>query len=237
MGANLHLLLVTSLALTPVTVSIAADLGGTVRDQSGAAIPHAIALLQSHTDPGRRYISRTDDKGAFRFVEIAQGTYSLELLANGFKSKSITATAVGTDGEAFRNSFILEVGDPPVSCERSSTPLLDIRLLPQGGRTGDLAGKVLGMRNRPVSGATVVLVCPDGKYCGTTKTDRHGEFNFHHLVPRAYSIKISRYGFYPSSEPGLAVREDLEIAYSCVLARCPNSRCDPRFRPMPEICW
>jgi hypothetical protein len=237
MRTNLHVLFAMSFALIPAMVSFAADLSGTVRDQSGAAIPHAIALLQSHTDPGRRYIVRTDEKGAFRFFEIAQGTYSLELLANGFKSKSITATAVGTGEEAFRHSFILEVLDPPVTCERPTTPLLDIRLLPPGERTGDLVGKVISMRNRPISGATVVLVCPDGQYCGTTKTNKSGEFNFRRLVPRIYRIMISRHGFYPSSEPGLAVRENLEIVYSSALARCPNSQCDPRLRPGPEVCW
>jgi hypothetical protein len=236
MRTNL-LLLAASFALVPLTVSFAADLDGTVTDQSGAPIPYAIALLQSHTGSGGRYISRTDEKGAFRFVEIAKGMYSLELLANGFKSKSITVTSVGIGDEPVRHSFNLEVADLPVTCERLTTPLLDFRLLPPGERNGNLAGKVIAMRNRPVTGATVVLVCPGGQSCGTTKTNRRGEFNFRSLVPRIYSITISRHGFYQSSEPGLAVRENLETISSSVLDRCPNSQCDPRFRPGPEVCW
>jgi hypothetical protein len=241
MRTNLHFLSAMSFALISATVSFAADLGGTVRDQSGAAIPRVIAILQSQTDPGRRYILRTDEKGAFRFREIAEGTYSLELLANGFKSKSITATVIGTGEEAVPRGYILELADAPVSCERLATPLLDIRLLPPGERTGNLAGKVIDTRNHPVISATVLLVCPDGQSCGTTKTNRRGEFNFSRLVPRTYKITISRNGFYPSSEPRLAVRENLEIVYSSVLSRCLNSQCDPKFRPgrdsTPLVCW
>jgi hypothetical protein len=76
------LLLAASLTLSSISGSFAANLAGTVRD------------LESHADPDRLYVARTDEHGFFRLDDISEGTYKLELLATGFKSKSFSSIAV-----------------------------------------------------------------------------------------------------------------------------------------------
>ena len=85
---------------------------------------------------------------------------------------------------------------------------------------------------RPITKASVTLVCSNGKNCSETKTDAHGEFEFSNLSPGKFVIAFSHPGFYPLEVPEFSVREGLESAYSPVyLDRCRLGNCAPWLRP------
>jgi hypothetical protein len=75
---------------------LAGTIGGVVTDTSGAAIPAAQIELQDASGKVTQKTARSDDSGAFQFVEVAAGTYLIRIHAKGFspwKIENITVAA------------------------------------------------------------------------------------------------------------------------------------------------
>jgi outer membrane receptor protein involved in Fe transport len=76
------------------------NISGTVKDQSGSAIPGA-AVTVTETATGTVRGATTDASGAYAVPTLAVGTYSIEVKAEGFST-------------ALRAGVVLHVGDQPV---------------------------------------------------------------------------------------------------------------------------
>src|SRR6516165_10233503 len=80
-----------SFLLAVTTVSIAqignASLGGTVTDQSGAAIPGAVLTL-TNSATGFKATFTSDNSGEYSFRNLTPGTYDLTASKNGFQTQS-----------------------------------------------------------------------------------------------------------------------------------------------------
>ena len=79
---SLIALLVFAAALPGQTQT--ATVRGTVTDHSGAMIPGAQVIL-TNTEQNRSWTASTNDEGAYIFVQIPPGKYTLSVEAKGFK--------------------------------------------------------------------------------------------------------------------------------------------------------
>src|SRR5438270_12585200 len=93
---NLALSLLALMVL--IAVSLAQEttggLQGTVKDPSGAVVPHARMVLTSPSLIGSKE-STSDTNGYYRFANLPPGTYTMEASAKGFQ----TATRDGRNIE------------------------------------------------------------------------------------------------------------------------------------------
>jgi hypothetical protein len=211
--------------------SFGASLAGIAQDVSGAPIPGAIALLESESVAGQRYLERANVRGVYQFFNLAEGHYKLELAAPGFQSKSISSIEIAGDAPKSIQLVTLQIGR---GCG-GPLPLRDMRLLPAGSRSGSLAGAVQNNRGAPVMEAQVSLMCGRDKICADIATNSRGEFTFANLAPGRYTVKVTKEGFYSELESDLTVREDLELAYAPILIdKCRRGNCDPALRPEPR---
>ena len=64
-----------------------ADVGGAVRDTSGAAIPRASVKLTSEAT-GVTLVTQTNDKGLYSFPHVQAAVYDLAVSAPGFQSQT-----------------------------------------------------------------------------------------------------------------------------------------------------
>src|SRR5262245_3694873 len=62
-----------------------AALDGRVVDESGATLPGVTVEIASPSQIGGARTATTDERGAFRFAEIAPGTYSVDAKLEGFQ--------------------------------------------------------------------------------------------------------------------------------------------------------
>ena len=77
-------------------------ISGTVTDPSGAALAAAtVKITNSDTNISRDTV--TNDTGAFRFVAVEPGTYTVEFTAPGFAVRKIERVEVGTSQEVVLN--------------------------------------------------------------------------------------------------------------------------------------
>jgi Carboxypeptidase regulatory-like domain/TonB-dependent Receptor Plug Domain len=76
------------------------NISGTVKDQSGSAIPGATVTI-SETDTGGVRSFTTDASGAYAIPNLSVGTYTVEVKATGFTT-------------SVRSGIVLHVGDQPV---------------------------------------------------------------------------------------------------------------------------
>src|ERR1700691_1559392 len=65
------------------------SLSGTVLDSSGAVIPNATATL-TNAATQQKFVSTTNETGAYHFSELGPGKYSLVVTAPGFKQSDLT---------------------------------------------------------------------------------------------------------------------------------------------------
>jgi hypothetical protein len=89
------LLLVVSSAVAQETTG---GLQGTVKDQSGAVIPHAKVVAKADILVGNKQIE-TDGSGYYRFANLPPGDYTVSVSATGFRTA--------------KRDFVLEVGHLP----------------------------------------------------------------------------------------------------------------------------
>src|SRR5882724_6068531 len=85
-----------------------ADLGGTVTDSSGAAVPEAKVTVRN-TDTGFTQDTTSSSTGAFLFPRLRVGAYELRVAKDGFTSYVQSGIALAVD-QAANISVALQVG-------------------------------------------------------------------------------------------------------------------------------
>jgi len=109
----------------PAEAQFGARISGTVTDQSGAIISNAAVTL---TNPATREqrTTKTGPSGFYEFGELPEGTYTITVAANGFKSATYAEVAVSA--ELPRSIDVkMEVGQAAqtVTVNGEETPILD----------------------------------------------------------------------------------------------------------------
>src|SRR5262245_63152559 len=99
----LVLLAVSAFAASPTGV-----ITGTIKDQSGAAIP-GVQITLVRTDTNTRLVARSEANGSFQFPQLAPANYSLTVEAIGFKKVTVGTVVVQVD-QITRVDLALEVG-------------------------------------------------------------------------------------------------------------------------------
>ena len=84
------------------------DIAGTVKDESDAVLPGAIATIESPALPSGPASETTDEKGEFRFSRLSPGLYVLKVTLDGF-SPDQTNVRVEVGGR-FDANVVLKVG-------------------------------------------------------------------------------------------------------------------------------
>jgi hypothetical protein len=85
------------------------DFTGFVVDPNEARVPGAVVTLINDSDKRER-TTKTDDKGAFAFSGVINGTYTVKISAVGFKKFTITEVQLSSD-ELTRASVHLALGE------------------------------------------------------------------------------------------------------------------------------
>src|SRR3712207_1797069 len=116
------LLLVTGFAWAQAT----AQLGGTVRDESGAVLP-GVTVTATQTDTGFTRTVVTDADGTFEMPNLPTGPYRLEAALQGFRTYSQTGIVLQVAAAPTIN-VVLPVGElaETVSVE-AAAPIVDVR--------------------------------------------------------------------------------------------------------------
>jgi len=116
------MLLASSLAWAQAT----AQLGGTVRDESGAVLP-GVTVTVTQTDTGFMRTSVTDGNGAYVMPNLPTGPYRLEVSLQGFRTYVQTGIVLQVGATPTINA-VLSVGslEETVSVE-AAAPLVDIQ--------------------------------------------------------------------------------------------------------------
>ena len=84
------------------------NIGGTIQDSSGATVPNAAVTL-SNQDTGVKVTTKSDANGAYRFLNVLVGKYTVTVAAPGFTTASLKDLAVTLNTTATAN-ITLEVG-------------------------------------------------------------------------------------------------------------------------------
>ena len=113
------LLLPAALQASPV-----GSVAGTLKDPAASLIANA-ALTITNLDTNARFTAVSDEQGAYQFLQLAPGQYSLTVVAAGFKKETIKNVVVQVD-QITRADFALELGQVTESVDVSAaTPLLE----------------------------------------------------------------------------------------------------------------
>ncbi|HEV2401919.1 MAG TPA: carboxypeptidase-like regulatory domain-containing protein, partial [Candidatus Sulfotelmatobacter sp.] len=153
----LGMLLMTVLGTVALGQAATGAVNGTVTDTSGAVIPTATVTLVN-TDTNVQQKVQTDATGAFIFVNVTPGNYSLHVEAAGFKSWT-TSFAVGVS-QTVTQSASLAVGAVSQTVQVSSTAQL---LEPTTTELGSVIGQ-RSVHDLPLNGRnfTQLLILTPG---------------------------------------------------------------------------
>jgi len=83
LGLSLSLVLAVSTTVAMGQVVVVGELGGQVKDETGAALPGA-NVAATATERGFTRNTTTDSVGKFRFSEIQPGRYNITVTLSGF---------------------------------------------------------------------------------------------------------------------------------------------------------
>lgn len=101
MGLRLRVVIVTGLAIAlsagvaPAQVRTTGQINGTVKDPSGAVVPHADLVLEG-TGTGLIINGHSDNDGGFVFPNLQPGGYRLTAVAQGFQPANVEGVVVDT---------------------------------------------------------------------------------------------------------------------------------------------
>jgi len=98
----------------------AGSLSGTVRDPSGAVVPHARLTLTNAT-LGGEFKANTDPQGLYTFPAVPVGRYNLTIAAEGFRAQQRNNIAIDTDA-AMRVDVALSLTQQTDQVTVSATP-------------------------------------------------------------------------------------------------------------------
>ena len=95
------------IALRPVSLQAqsAASVSGTITDTSGAVVPGVQIVLQN-SDTNVKQITLTNSKGVYSFISVTPGSYSMEVIKNGFASTNETKVVLSVNQSALFNFTI-----------------------------------------------------------------------------------------------------------------------------------
>ncbi len=85
-------------------------INGTVHDQSGAVVPNATVTLEN-VATGVKRTTQSNDTGIYAFFDVHPGTYTLQVVKEGFTSATETHIVVQVNQTTTYN-FTLQVGSP-----------------------------------------------------------------------------------------------------------------------------
>ena len=105
----LPLLLLSSFFAIAAWSVVGGSISGTIKDQSGGAIPGASVTLVN-LDLTTQYKTTTDAQGAYSFPDLPVGRYELTAIATGFKALKRTGLVVDTDA-VLKLNLSLELGE------------------------------------------------------------------------------------------------------------------------------
>ena len=209
------------------------SLSGTVLDQSGSVIPGTLVVLESESDPSRRFQARADDYGIYRFSQLSADVYRLRFEQAGFVTFFVNAVQLASGETRSMLPVMLKVASN--GCSGGVLTYSKMPPLPFGPHAGNLAGQVVDYDGTPVADADASLICGENRVCTKIRTDLKGEFVFEGIPPGDYGLLIGRSFFYPWFARSLQVSQDYELMYRPIsLERCPEKYCDPRRRPKPD---
>jgi hypothetical protein len=128
-GTRLPVVLLLSLLLSiaaPLHAQGVGAVGGTIADTSGAVLPGVIVSL---TNPlgtiGGNQTAVTDERGAFQFIRLVPGTYTVRAQLTGFRPATQESVVVSADATA-RVDLKLEIGTLEEGIiVKGEAPLLD----------------------------------------------------------------------------------------------------------------
>ena len=104
--------------------TISSTLVGTLADPGNALIPNAeLTLTEKTTGEVRR--SQSNERGLFRFLELAPGQYSLRVDANGFKAYDLNNITLAASENRDLGTLVLQLGvvTESVSVTADATPV------------------------------------------------------------------------------------------------------------------
>jgi hypothetical protein len=102
-----------------------ASLNGIIHDPTGAIIPNATVTLRNVDTPVEN-TTTANDAGAYNFVSIAPGRYTLSVSATGFAQQEVPPFTL-TVGQAATVDFALTVGtQSSVVNVQGASPILDV---------------------------------------------------------------------------------------------------------------
>ena len=205
-----------ALAIVVIAFSArAANLTGTVIDETGAYIAHAAVELASGTN---NYRVQADDTGVYQFSNLPAGEYMLTFRVPGFPNRRVMSIGLLEAEQKRIPDVILDV-------DRCGWPLRDIVLL-----RGTLFGTLSGSVDPPAKDVDVTLICRTFSACSSTRTDSNGRFSFETLPAGVYGLNFQRPGFYPenATEYRYTVNAGWESVYRpMVLEQCLTATATP----------
>jgi hypothetical protein len=96
--------------ITPASAQGVGGIGGTVTDQSGAVLPGVTVTLSNPLGSiGGNQTTVTDERGAFQFVRLVPGTYTVRAELSGFRPATQEGLVVNADVTA-RADLRLQIG-------------------------------------------------------------------------------------------------------------------------------
>src|SRR5439155_2048133 len=122
---SLSVLLLCACSLPAMAQGVGA-IGGTIADSSGAVLPGATVTLSNPLGSiGGNQSAVTDDRGAFQFLRLVPGTYTVKADLQGFRPAVQTDVVVNADATA-RVDLKLEIGTLEEGVTvKGESPLLD----------------------------------------------------------------------------------------------------------------
>src|SRR5215467_8263997 len=169
--------------ITPLLAQFeTAEILGTVRDPSGAAIPGAAVTL-INPDTGIRSTSMTDEVGNYDFFSVKVGRYSIQVDFPGFAQASITGISADVNARK-RVDVVMQVGTTAQSVEilvTDAAPAVetDSSAHSQVIGTQEIVGLPLNGRSYSSLAllATNVHISPIAAAFSPSATPREGAFN------------------------------------------------------------
>src|SRR5439155_4281843 len=124
--AIIFTVLVLAGAALPASAQGVGAIGGSVADASGAVLPGVtVTLANAQGSVGGRQVTTTDERGAYQFIRLVPGTYSVKAELSGFRPAEQRDIVVNADVTA-RADLKLEIGTLSEGVTVSGeAPLLD----------------------------------------------------------------------------------------------------------------
>jgi hypothetical protein len=178
---------------TPTPTKLGA-LFGSVVDTEGKPIANATVF----TDKGG-YSAKNGSNGIYQLNDVAEGSYLLTALAEGYGSVSqaVTVTAGETTQADFTLLRAITIPTPVPSLSPSVNPAPSTTPTPVTSK-GKIFGYVADETNSPVKKAKVRCKGKNSNYKEVVKTNKEGYFELNDLDADTYKITAKKKGYYKS---------------------------------------